>query len=514
MLAKGVAVEASSVLNPVARRTRGLRFVVAIMMTLLALVVAAGCTAGGSSSGRTGNARVDPSEEGGRPTGQTGARGSASSTPGGSDGTLSSTELGLVYQFIMQRYIEQVDHATLVEAAIAAVHETGLRSNALPLDLATTDLVPTPTGEPDRDWMAFARGYDALVGKHPQWAAQARPDWAILRKMIATLGDDHSLFMDPQDVKRTAETGFTGVGIRVTRPRPEEPPYVTEVFRDSPASAAGVKAGDQITAVDSKTTDGLSLTEIVTSIRGAQGSKVVLSVVRGGQPPVDIQITRAPVDAPRVEGAVRGGVLGVLRIRSFGDGVPEQVQQLLTQGRNRGARAWILDLRGNPGGSLEAMARVATNFIAQRPVGLAVDRNGQSDPIVAPGRPAIPTFPYVVIVDRETASGAELLAAAIKEYQIAPVVGVRTAGSVGLASPQPLSDGSAIQVTIRRLVSPSGAVINKQGVEPDFEADLTIDDLQRGDDPQLLQAIELLASGPLQGAPAPSASPAPATVIR
>ena len=176
-------------------------------------------------------------------------------------------------------------------------------------------------------------------------------------------------------------------------------------------------------AVDGAATSGRSLTEVVNTIRGAQGTRVVLSVVRGGQPPVDIRITRGAVDAPRVEGAVRGGVLGVLRIRSFGDGVPEQVQQFLTQGRNRGARAWIIDLRGNPGGSLEAMARVATNFIESRPVGVAVDRNGQQEPIVAPGRPAIPRFPFVVIVDRETSSAAELLAAAIKEYQVAPIVG-------------------------------------------------------------------------------------------
>ena len=503
-------------LTPSARTVRTLRFLTLVVTALIILATAAGCSPSGvgTSASRTGNARVNPSEEGAQPSrADTSARGAAPSAPGATDGSLSSTELGLVYQFILQRYIDTVDHATLVEAAIAAVHESGLKSNALPLDLAPTDLVPLPVGDPERDWSAFARGYDALIAKHPQWAASARPDWAILRKMISTLNDDRSSFMEPAELRRMAETGFTGVGIRVTRPSQDQPPHVVEVFRDSPALAAGVKPGDQIMAVDSKTTSGLSLTEVVTLIRGAQGTKVVLSVVRGGQQPVDLQITRAPVEAPRVEGAVRGGVLGVIRIRSFGEGVPEQVQQFLTQGRNRGARAWIIDLRGNPGGSLEAMARVATSLIEARPVGLAVDRSGQSEPIVAPGRPAIPRFPYVVIVDRETASAAELLAAAIKEYQIAPIVGMRTAGSVGLASPQPLSDGSAIQVTIRRLVAPSGAIIDKQGVEPDFEADMTLDDLQRGDDPQLLRAVELLANGPLQ-IPSPSPSPSPASILR
>lgn len=479
-------------LTPSARPVPRHRLLVFLVTILTAFVFAAGCSAGGSGSGasRGGNARVDPAEEDAGPAAVTGA---APSEPGAADGTLSSTEIGLVYQFIVQRYVEKVDHTALVEGAIAAVHETGQKSNALPLDLAPIDLLPLPTGDPDRDWSTFARGYDALVGKHPEWAAAARPDRAVLRTMLSTLQDDHSLFIEPEETGRMSETEFTGVGVRVTLPNPDEPPYVTDVFRDSPAASAGVKPGDQIVAVDGNTTSGRSLTEVVNGMRGAPGTRVVLSIVRGGQPPVDIRITRAPVETPPVEGTVRGGVLGVLRIRRFGDGVPEQVQQFLTQGRNRGARAWIVDLRGNPGGPLESMARVATHFIEARPVGLALGRDGQREPIVAPGRPAIPRFPFVLLVDRETSSVAELLAAAIKEYQAAPIVGERTAGSVALASPQPLSDGSVIQITIRRLVAPSGAIVDKQGVQPDVEAGLTADDLQRGEDPQLLRALELLS---------------------
>lgn len=466
-----------------------------LLTTLLVLTIVSGCSAGGAapSASRTGNVRVNPSEESARPSAPTGE---VTSPSGAVDGTLSSGEIGLVYQFILQGYVDKIDHAALVESAIAAVSETGLKSNALPLDLAPIDLVPVPAGEPDRDWSAFTRGYDALVGKHPEWAAKARPDWAVLRKMLSVLKDDHSLFIEPQEVRRMSETGFVGVGVRVTRPNPDEPPYVTDVFRDSPAAAAGVKPGDQIAAVDGATTSGRALTEVVNTIRGSQGTPVVLSMVRGGQPPVDIRVTRAPVDAPRVEGVIGRGALALLKIHSFGEGVPEQVQQFLVQGRNRGAQGWIVDLRGNPGGSVEAMARVATNFIESRPVGVAVDRNGQREPIVAPGRPAIPRFPFVLIVDRETSSAAELLAAAVKEYRVAPIVGSRTAGSVGLASPQQLSDGSAIQLTIRRLAAPSGATIDKQGVQPDFEAALTVDDLQRGDDPQLVRALELLTGGP------------------
>jgi carboxyl-terminal processing protease len=185
----------------------------------------------------------------------------------------------------------------------------------------------------------------------------------------------------------------------------------------------------------------------------------------------------------------------VLRIRTFAEGVPEQVQQVLTQGRNRGVRAWIVDLRGNNGGSIEAMARVAANFIENRPVGLAIDRSGTPEPINALGRAAIPRMPMVVLIDKETSSGAEVLAAALKEYGVAPLVGTKTAGSVGVAAPRPLSDGSAVQITILRLVAPSGARIDKVGVQPDNEVDLTVADLERGEDPQLLRAAEVLMGG-------------------
>jgi len=424
----------------------------------------------------------------------------------------------LVFQLIVQRYVDRIDHATLVQNAVAAVHDLGVKYNALPIDFAPVDLVPLPSGSPDRDWDAFARGYDAVASKYPAWANEARPDRAVLRRMLASLNDDHSYYIEPDDVRRMNETGFTGVGVRVARTgsATDSPPYIVEVFRDSPAEGAGVKAGDQIMAVDGQPTQGKSLTEVTTGIRGTQGTAVVLTVARGGPGTVDVRITRRPVETPRVEGVIRGNVLGVLRIRSFADGVPETVQQLLTQGRNRGARAWIVDLRGNTGGSIDAMARVAANFIDNRPVGLAIDRGGQREPITANGRPAIPRAPFVVLVDRDTAAGAEVLAAAIQEYKVAKLVGQRTAGSVGIAVPQLLTDGSAVQLTIRRLVSPSGAAIDKQGVQPDLEADLTVDDLQRGDDPQFALAVDVLSGvltappGPADQPPTPLPSPSPA----
>ena len=480
-----------------------------LTLALCALLVAACSTA--DTPAPAGNARVTPeaaapparpaSPDGSRPNTAPSNEPSTTEPSTTFEGALTSTDLTVVYRLIQEQYVDPVDHTTLIQVATASLRETAIASGALPLDTAPLDLAPALDGSPERDWQGFARAYDVVVQKHPTWAGEARPDRAILRGMLSSLGDDHSLFIDPEEVRRMSETSFTGIGIRMSRPSATEPPIVVEVFQGSPAARAGLRPGDRVVAVDGKQTLGLSLTEVISSVRGRQGTPVVVSISRGGAPALDARITRAPVEAPRVEAAVWAGVIGVLRIRSFGEGTPEMVQQFLVQGRNRGVRGWILDLRGNSGGSIEAMARVAANFIDNRTVGLAIDRSGTSEPIAALGRAAIPPMPMVVLVDKETASGAEVLAAAIKEYGVAPLVGTTTAGSVGIAAPRPLSDGSAVQITIRRLVAPSGAQIDKVGVQPDTEVELTVADLERGEDPQFERAAEILV-----GAAPPSVS--------
>lgn len=482
-----------------------------LLSLALAGLLLAACTGarGGSSAG--GNARVTPVDEqsgsgapapsssGGAPASSSGrprpsgAESSSSADPmSGAGGALSSSDLGAVYRTIVEGYIDPVEPATLLRAADATLRESSTRAGALPLDTAPIDLAPAAQGDPDRNWQGFARAYDIMIQKHPHWAGEARPDRAVIRAMLATLGDGHSQYMEAEEVRRMSETGFTGIGIRMSKPAENEAPVIVEVFQGSPAARAGLRPGDRVAAVDGQPSQARGLTEVVALIRGQQGSPVVLSISRGGAPGVDTRIMRGPVQTPPVEGSIRAGTIGVLRIRSFGEGVPEAVTQVLTQGRNRGAQAWIVDLRGNTGGSIEAMRRVAANFVDARPVGLSIDRAGAREPISTVGRPAIPPTPVVVLIDKETASGAEVLAAAMQEYGIATLVGMKTGGNVGIAAPRPLSDGSAVQVTVARLLSPAGAQIDAVGVKPDTEVDLTITDLERGEDPQLVRAAEVL----------------------
>ena len=470
---------------------------VATVATVIVMVT--GCSSA-SSGASTGNSRAAiPDDVGAANQPMSPARSGAPTTTAAPSGPrlIPSGELASVYQALVQNYVGPVDPTMLVESAVAAVHEAGVQANALPLDLAPVDLLPLPAGDPARDWSAFSRAYDLVVAKHPQWAAQSRPDRAILRKMVAALKDDEAQLIEPSDVVVTGETRISGIGVIMTRPSPSDPIYVTEVFRGSPAAGAGLKPGDQIFAVDGKTTDGLTTSQVSSMIRGQEGSPVSVSIGRGGQSPVDVRITRTAIETPHVEVAVRPDGFAVLRIRSFGEGDAETVQRVLTAGRANGIKGWIVDLRGNTGGSMQAMTAVAVNFLDRRPVAFAADRNGQKLALQSPARPAIAPFPFALVVDRATTSWGEVLAASVKEYRAGPVVGSRTAGSVGIMT-QPLSDGSAIQFSVARMQTPGGQPIDKTGVQPDVEAPTTLADLQKGDDPPVRRAVDLLTAGPSQ----------------
>ncbi|MCC7370585.1 MAG: PDZ domain-containing protein [Chloroflexi bacterium] len=468
------------------------------VVTIAALVT--GCSA--ASSAQSGNTRASTQDETAAPKpsqsgAATGTVRGAAPTAATNNGLIPTSELANVYQQIVQRYPGPVDPSQIVESAVAAVHEAGAQANALPLDLAPIDLLPAPVGDPARDWSAFARGYDLMVAKHPAWAAQSRPDRAIVRGMLAALQDDAAQLLDPTDLVVTGETRITGVGVIMSKPGPTDPPYVSEVFRNSPAAGAGLRLGDQIVAVDGNPTNNLSVSQVSAMVRGQEGTAVTLSIMRGAPPPTDVRIRRAPVDTPPIDVNVRQDGLAVMRIRSFTEGTPEFVQRLLVTGRNQGIRGWILDLRGNSTGTPETMALVALNFLENRPVAYAVDRNGQRIALQAPGRSAAGRVPFAVVVDRGTSSWAEVFTASVKEYRAGPVVGAKTAGTVGLVTQQ-LSDGSAFQMTVARMQTPNGTPIDKQGVVPDVEAVAQVADLQQGDDPPVRRAAELLAARPVQ----------------
>jgi carboxyl-terminal processing protease len=423
---------------------------------------------------------------------------------------LSSTDLYTAYRAIIDTYVDPVDDTQLVTAATYALRQQLQDQPTLPLFTMPLDLIGGLTGNPDQDWQAFGDAYDSLVTKMPDWAQRTHPDWVVLRAMADSLHDGHTSFMTPDEAERSHETSFAGIGVLMSRPQDSQPPLIAEIFPNSPAASSGLKRGDRIIGVDGQDVTGQSVGDIATLIRGQPGTNVKVEITRLNQSqPLDFTMQRAVVQVDQVVGRQVPNVpVGYMKIRSFSDpSMVDEVLGILDQGRQRGIKGWVIDLRGNPGGALNAVLGAAAGFVDANHaiIGYQVDRQRRQTPLQTQPLNLLNGSKLVVLVDHDSASGAEIFAAALHEAQIATLVGNKTAGNVGVATQITLPDDSALQVTEERFVSPSGAALDGVGVTPDVQVDLTDDDLENDRDPQLGKALEVLVqqiSAPAAGTPA------------
>jgi carboxyl-terminal processing protease len=413
---------------------------------------------------------------------------------------LSSAQLYTAYRAILDTYVDPVDDTQLIKAATDTLRQGLQGQPALPMATLPLQMVPGATGNADKDWQAFGDAFDAVVTKNPTWAQQAHPDWMVLRAMADSLRDGHTSFMTPDEARRRNETSFAGIGVLMSRPQDTQPPLIAEIFPGSPALASGLKRGDRIIGVNGQDVTGQTVSDIAQLIRGQPGTQVRVQVRRlSSDQPLEFTMTRALVQVDQVIGRQVPNVpIGYLKIRSFGDStMVDQVLGILDQGQKRGIRAWIVDLRSNPGGSLSAVLGTASGFFDANHsvVGYQVDRQRRQTPLDIP-QPAsmLNGAPLIVLVDRDSASGAEIFAAAIQEAKIGILVGSKTAGNVGVATQISLPDGSVLQVTEQRFVTPGGAQIDGVGVTPDVVVDMTDEDLENDRDPQLGKALELIVN--------------------
>jgi carboxyl-terminal processing protease len=482
------------------------------------------CTPGGGSTG--GNRIVTPPASASKPSGAPGtpnpaatpaAQGAAAAqaTPQPASRIrgegMSSAELYVAYRAILDTYVDPVDDTQLINAATDSLRQ-GLSSQpTLPMFTMPLDMMGGFTGNPEQDWQIFGDAYDSVVSKLPDWAQQNHVDWAVLRSMAESLHDGHTSFLTPDEAARSHETSFAGIGVLMSRPQDNQPPLIAEIFPNSPASASGLKRGDRIIGVDGQDVTGQSVGDVASLIRGQPGTNVKIQVTRlNSSQPLDFTMKRATVQVDQVIGRQVPNVpIGYMKVRQFGDAsVVDNVLGILDQGRQRGLRGWVIDLRGNPGGSLNAVLAAAAGFVDadHTTIGYQVDRQRRQTPLQTQPLDLLGDDGLVVLVDHDTVAGAEILAAALQEAKIATVVGTKTAGNVGVATQITLPDESVLQVIEQRFVSPSGAQLDGVGVTPDVQVDMTDEDLENDRDPQLGKALEVVVQKIQAGAGSNSAS--------
>ncbi|MFP4298695.1 MAG: carboxyl-terminal processing protease CtpB [Spirulinaceae cyanobacterium] len=332
--------------------------------------------------------------------------------------------------------------------------------------------------------------------------------YSAIRQALRSLGDPHTRFLTPKqfDDLTAQTTGETsGLGIRLEVNPETQTLTVVEPLNNSPASEAGIIPGDRILRIDDKPTALMSLEQATEAIKGEEGTEVTLQLSREAEGIFEITLTRANVEVPVLHYSIRNEgqmKVGYMRLDEFSSHAAEQMKEAIEELETEDVEGFVLDLRGNPGGLLFASVDIARMWMETGAIVKTIDRQG-GDQEYSANRTALTTLPLVVLVDNYSASASEILAGALKDSGRATIVGTRTFGKGTVQSVHSLSDGSGLAVTVSRYYPPSGVDINKKGITPDIEIDLTgvqeqllgLNPSLRGtfDDPQYRRAVTVLS---------------------
>ncbi len=305
--------------------------------------------------------------------------------------------------------------------------------------------------------------------------------YAAIKDMLTGLDDPYTRFLDPKEFNemRIDTTGeLMGVGIQISLDEVTNQIVVVSPIEGTPASIAGIKPKDIIVSIDGKSIEGLSIDSAVKLIRGKKGTKVVLGIIRDNKL-LNISLIRDRIEIDvvdsRINNTVIGAKIGYLRLKQFNAKSPKEMSLSIKKLEKQQPFGYVLDLRSNPGGLLEASIEIARQWINTGIIVSTKTKDGITDIRKAKGR-ALTNRPVVVLIDEGSASASEILSGAIKDNKRGVLVGKKTFGKGLVQSVRSLSDGSGLTVTVAKYLTPSGKDINKNGIEPDIKADLVLDD--------------------------------------
>lgn len=338
-------------------------------------------------------------------------------------------------------------------------------------------------------WEAIDENYlrsDKITGKDRVYGA--------IKGLVGSLGDPYSQFFTPEEAKKFEEDVqgvFSGIGAEIGIRK--EQLSIISPLKNSPAEKAGVKAGDMILKINSTSTEGMSTEKAVTLIRGPEGTVATLNIYREGwDKPKDFNITRQKIEVPTLESEMKGDYAHI-SLYSFNANASKVFYEAVRDALNKKAKGIILDLRNNPGGYLEVAVNLAGYFVEPGSVVVSEnDRTKTIDSFKASGNGALKDFPVVILVNEGSASASEILAGALRDIRGIKLIGKTTFGKGTVQQLKELSDGSEFKVTIAHWVLPSGKTLENGGLKPDYEVELTDEDVENEKDPQLEKALEII----------------------
>lgn len=317
----------------------------------------------------------------------------------------------------------------------------------------------------------------------------------LYKGYLEALGDPYSEYYDAEETAKFNENmsgEFSGIGVIMSQDQKSGLITMVQIYKDSPAMKAGLKERDILFKVDGKDVSGRKLDEVVSDIKGKKGTEVELTVLRGEErEKVTTTVVRDTIEVQTVEYEMMEDQIAYLAISEFDIVTYEQYKAALQDLEKQGMKGLVIDLRGNPGGSLDIVCEMLDLIL---PKGLLVyteDKNGEKQEYTSDADYDY-DVPMTVLINGSSASASEIFAGAVQDYEKAEIVGTTSYGKGVVQSVYALKDGTCVKLTVAEYFTPKGRSINEKGITPDVEVEYEYNEADPEADNQLDKAIEVL----------------------
>ena len=313
-----------------------------------------------------------------------------------------------------------------------------------------------------------------------------------LEGFVSGVGDPYTVLLDPElskEFEQQIAGEFEGIGAEIGI----RDGVVTVIapLPDTPADKAGLLAGDKIYAVDGQEVIGMSLEKVVRLIRGPKATQVTLLIIRGSDPAQDVIITRGVIELKSVKWEYRSDGIMYIELSAFNEDTLGLFADLKAEVEKVNPKGIVLDMRNNPGGLLSVALDISSYWVEKDKLLLTEKfSDGREVQYNAGNSTPFAKYETVVLINQGSASGSEIVAGALQEYEIAKIYGQKSYGKGSVQSVRKLPDGSSLKVTVAKWLTPLGRSINDEGIAPDVEVEITSEDYLAEKDPQLDEAIK------------------------
>ena len=340
----------------------------------------------------------------------------------------------------------------------------------------------------EQDWKKWRHKYDNVI-KTDEDA------YVAIETMVASLNDPYTKFLNPKEFQEETSSikgSLKGIGIQIGVK--DGKLMVIAPIEDTPAEKAGLLADDEILSIDGMSTKGITVDKAADKIRGEEGTQVKLVIKRKDCEPKEYTITRAEIEIKSVSQKVPNDVkmpdnISYIRLSSFiSRNAAKEISEILETSKEK--KAFIVDLRSNPGGLLSNAIFISDMFLNGGSIVSTVDRDGYKETQKASSG-LMTTKPLVILIDKGSASASEIFSGAMKDNNRAVIVGTQSFGKGLVQEINKLPNNSGINITIQKYLTPNGTDIHKKGITPDVVVKFTDEDLKNKNDVQLKKAIEV-----------------------